>query len=209
MTEHCLCWRRNLRILEAEQGTQEWLDARLGRPSASQFSKLITTSGKPSASADDYISEMIAERITGEREPIFVNEWMQRGTELEPEARATYEFMNGIDVEEVGFILDDSGEFGCSPDGLVNDDGGVEFKCPSPKNHIAWSRKGVCPSKHYAQVQGCLYITGREWWDFMSYHPEMKPFIVRVERDEKFISKLAEQISLAVEEIKSEVRNLT
>ena len=209
MTEQSLCWRRNLKILEAEQGTQEWLDARLGRPSASQFYKLITTSGKPSASADDYISEMIAERITGESEPIYVNEWMQRGTELEPEARATYEFIHGVDVKEVGFILDDSGEFGCSPDGLVGDDGGVEFKCPAPKNHIAWSRKGVCPSKHYAQVQGCLYITGREWWDFMSYHPDMKPFIVRVERNEEFIEKLAEQISLAVEEIKSEVRNLT
>ena len=198
-----------MKILQAEQGTQEWLDARLGRPSASQFYKLITTSGKPSASADDYISEMIAERITGESEPIYVNEWMQRGTELEPEARATYEFIHGVDVKEVGFILDDSGEFGCSPDGLVGDDGGVEFKCPAPKNHIAWSRKGVCPSKHYAQVQGCLYITGREWWDFMSYHPDMKPFIVRVERNEEFIEKLAEQISLAVEEIKSEVRNLT
>ena len=209
MTEQWQCWRRNLKILQADQGTQEWLDARLGRPSASQFCKLITTAGKPSASADDYISEMIAERITGEREPNYVNEWMQRGTELEPEARATYEFIHGVDVEEVGFILDDSGEFGCSPDGLVGEDGGVEFKCPAPKNHIAWSRKGVCPSKHYAQVQGCLYITGRKWWDFMSYHPEMKPFIVRVERDEEFIEKLAEQISLAVEEIKSEVRNLT
>ena len=209
MTEHCLCWRRNLKILQADQGTQEWLDARLGCPSASQFCKLVTTAGKPSASADDYISELIAERITGEREPIYVNEWMQRGTELEPEARATYEFMNGVDVQEVGFILDDSGEFGCSPDGLIGEDGGVEFKCPAPKNHIAWSRKGVCPSKHYAQVQGCLYITGREWWDFMSYHPDMKPFVVRVERNEEFIEKLAEQISLAVEEIKSEVRNLT
>ena len=209
MTEQWQCWRRNLKILQADQGTQEWLDARLGCPSASQFCKLVTTAGKPSASADDYISELIAERITGEREPIYVNEWMQRGTELEPEARATYEFIHGVDVEEVGFILDDSGEFGCSPDGLVGEDGGVEFKCPAPKNHIAWSRKGVCPSKHYAQVQGCLYITGRKWWDFMSYHPDMKPFIVRVERDEEFIEKLAEQISLAVEEIKSEVRNLT
>jgi hypothetical protein len=197
-----------VQILKAEQGTQEWLDARLGRPSASQFSKLVTTAGKPSASADDYISEMIAERITGEREPIYVNEWMQRGTELEPRARETYEFMYDVDVQEVGFILDDSGEFGCSPDGLIGEDGGVEFKCPAPKNHIAWSRKGKCPSKHYAQVQGCLYITGRKWWDFMSYHPDMKPFVVRVERDEEFIAKLAEQISLAVEEIKSEVENL-
>ena len=198
-----------MQILQADQGTQEWLDARLGRPSASQFSKLITTAGKPSASADEYINILIAERILGESEPIYVNEWMQRGTELEPEARAMYELMHSVDVEEVGFILDDSGEFGCSPDGLIGEDGGVEFKCPAPKNHIAWSRKGVCPSKHYAQVQGCLYITGRKWWDFMSYHPEMKPFIVRVERDEEFIEKLAEQISLAVEEIKSEVRNLT
>ena len=198
-----------MQILQADQGTQEWLDARLGRPSASQFSKLITTAGKPSASADEYINILIAERILGESEPIYVNEWMQRGTELEPEARAMYELMHSVDVEEVGFILDDSGEFGCSPDGLIGEDGGVEFKCPAPKNHIAWSRKDVCPSKHYAQVQGCLYITGREWWDFMSYHPEMKPFIVRVERDEEFIEKLAEQISLAVEEIKSEVRNLT
>ncbi len=197
-----------MQILKAEQGTKEWLGARLGRPSASQFSKLVTTAGKPSASADDYISEMIAERITGEREPIYVNEWMQRGTELEPRARETYEFMYDVDVQEVGFILDDSGEFGCSPDGLIGEDGGVEFKCPAPKNHIAWSRKGKCPSKHYAQVQGCLYITGRKWWDFMSYHPDMKPFVVRVERDEEFIAKLAEQISLAVEEIKSEVENL-
>ena len=209
MIKQLQCWRENVQVLKAEQGTQEWLDARLGRPSASQFSKFVTTAGKPSASADDYINELIAERITGEREPIYVNEWMQRGTELEPRARETYEFIYDVDVQEVGFILDDSGEFGCSPDGLIGEDGGVEFKCPSPKNHIAWSRKGKCPSKHYAQVQGCLYITGREWWDFMSYHPDMKPFIVRVERDEEFIAKLAEQISLAVEEIKSEVRNLT
>ncbi len=198
-----------MQILQADQGTQEWLDARLGRPSASQFSKLITTAGKPSASADEYINILIAERILGESEPIYVNEWMQRGTELEPEARAMYELMHSVDVEEVGFILDDSGEFGCSPDGLIGEDGGVEFKCPAPKNHIAWSRKGECPSKHYAQVQGCLYITGREWWDFMSYHPDMKPFVVRVERNEEFIEKLAKQINLAVEEIKSEVRNLT
>lgn len=209
MTEPCQCWRRNLQVLDAEQGTQEWLDARLGKPSASQFFKLITAKGKPSASADDYINSMIAERITGQREQIFVNEWMQRGTELEPEARSTYEFMNGVAVQEVGFILDDSGEFGCSPDGLVGEDGGVEFKCPTPTNHIKWSRQGVCPSKHYAQVQGCMYITGRKWWDFMSYHPEINPFIVRVERDQDFIDKLAEQISLAVNEIKSEVRNLT
>ena len=197
-----------MRILEAEQGSEEWLAARVGRPSASQFHKLVTSKGKASTSADKYIDLMISERLTGRSELIFVTDAMQRGTDLEPEARAYYELVTGNEVEEVGFILDDSGEFGCSPDGLVGYDGGVEIKCPAAHNHVAWARKGVCPSKHYAQVQGCMYITGRKWWDFMSYHPDIKPLIVRVERDEEFITNLAEQILLAVTEIISEVRNL-
>ena len=196
-----------MKILEAEQGTQEWLDARLGRPSASQFHKLITTKGKPSTSADGYINTLIAERLMGYSEPLFVTDAMQRGTDLEPEARETYEFINNVQVQEVGFILDDSGEFGCSPDGLV-DDGGLEIKCPAAHNHIAWARKKACPSKHFAQVQGCMWITDRKWWDFMSYHPDMKPFIVRVERDEEFITQLAVQVKAAVDEIISEVENL-
>ena len=197
-----------MRILEAEQGSEEWLAARVGRPSASQFHKLVTSKGKASASADKYIDLMISERLTGRSEPIFVTDAMQRGSDLEPEARAYYELVTGNEVEEVGFILDNSGEFGCSPDGLVGYDGGVEIKCPAAHNHVEWARKGVCPPKHYAQVQGCMYITGRKWWDFMSYHPDMKFMIVRVERDEEFITNLAEQILLAVTEIISEVRNL-
>lgn len=194
-------------ILEAEQGTQEWLAARVGRPSASQFHKLVTSKGKPSTSADKYIDLMISERLTGRSEPIFVTDAMRRGTDLEPEARAYYELVTGNGVEEVGFILDNSGEFGCSPDGLVGD-GGLEIKCPAAHNHVEWARKKVCPSKHFAQVQGCMWITDRKWWDFMSYHPDMKPFIVRVERDEEFITQLAVQVKAAVDEIISEVENL-
>jgi hypothetical protein len=197
-----------MRILEAEQGSEEWLAARVGRPSASQFHKLVTSKGKASASADRYIDLMISERLTGRSEPIFVTDAMQRGNFLEPEARAAYELVTGNEVEEVGFILDNSGEFGCSPDGLVGDEGGIEIKCPAAHNHVTWAREKVCPTKHYAQVQGCMYITGRKWWDFMSYHPDIKPMIVRVERDEEFITNLAEQILLAVTEIISEVRNL-
>lgn len=196
-----------MKILEAEQGTQEWHDARLGRPSASQFHKLITTKGKPSTSADGYIDTLIAERLRGYSEPLFVTDAMQRGTDLEPEARETYEFINNVQVQEVGFILDDSGEFGCSPDGLI-EEGGLEIKCPAARNHRAWARKKVCPSKHFAQVQGCMWITDRKWWDFMSYHPDMEPFIVRVERDEEFITQLAVQVKAAVDEIISEVENL-
>ena len=197
-----------MQILQAEQGSQEWLDARLGRPSASQFHKLIKSNGKPSASADDYINAMIIERISGMSAPVFVTEWMTRGNELEPDARNLYTLITDNEVQEVGFILDNSGEFGCSPDGLIGEDGGIEIKCPAPSNHDKWSDKGVCPTKHYAQVQGCMWITERKWWDFMCYHPEKDPFIVRVERDEEFIKNLAEQVLLAVTEIISEVRNL-
>lgn len=196
-----------MQILKAEQGSQEWLDARLGRPSASQFHRLITAKGKPSASADNYIKSLIIERFSGMSAPVFVTDWMTRGNVLEPQARAMYEFITDTEVQEVGFILDDSGEYGCSPDGLL-EEGGVEFKCPAPANHEMWSKKGVCPTKHYAQVQGCMWIAEREWWDFMSYHPDMEPFIVRVERNEEFIDKLAEEVNQAVTEIISEVRNL-
>ena len=196
-----------MQILQAEQGSQEWLDARLGRPSASQFHKLITATGKPSSSADGYINTLIAERILGYSEPVFVSEWMTRGNELEPDARAMYELITDTEVEEVGFILDNSGEFGCSPDGLVGE-GGIEVKCPAPHNHIEWSRKGVCPSKHYAQVQGCMWITERDWWDFMSYHPEMPHLLVRARRNEKFIEAMAEQVLAAVETITTETERL-
>jgi hypothetical protein len=201
-----------MQILKAEQGTQEWLDARLGRPSASQFHKLIKSNGKPSASASDYINTMVVERISGMSTPVFVTDWMTRGNELEPDARNLYSLITDNEVEEVGFILDDSGEFGCSPDGLVSENGkpvgGLEIKCPAPGNHKTWSKKKVCPTKHYAQVQGCMWICQRDWWDFMSYHPDMDAFIVRVERNQEFIDKLAEEVDKAVTEIISETRNL-
>ncbi len=199
-------------ILNHEQGTKEWLNARLGRPSASQFHKLIKSNGKPSASASDYINTMVVERISGMSTPVFVTDWMTRGNELEPDARNLYSLITDNEVEEVGFILDDSGEFGCSPDGLVSENGkpvgGLEIKCPAPGNHKAWSKKKVCPTKHYAQVQGCMWICQRDWWDFMSYHPDMDPFIVRVDRNQEFIDKLAEEVDKAVIEIISETRNL-
>ena len=87
-------------ILDQEQGSEEWLRVRLGRPSASMFNKLITQTGKPSSSADGYINELIAERLTGKSEPFYVTEWMERGTALEPEAREAYEFITGNQVME-------------------------------------------------------------------------------------------------------------
>ena len=195
-------------ILNDEQGSPEWLASRLGRPSASMFSNLITTSGKPSSSAKKYIAEMVAERLTGRSKPFYTNDHMERGNFLEPEAREAYEFITELEVVETGFILHDSEEFGCSPDGLVANDGGLEIKCPSTAVHVSYLRKKVVPAKYYQQVQGCMWITGREWWDFMSYHPEMPHLLVRARRDEKFIEAMAEQVLAAVETITTETERL-
>ena len=191
-------------ILTDEQGSPEWLASRLGRPSASMFSSLITTSGKPSSSAKKYIAEMGAERLTGRSKPFYTNDHMERGNFLEPEAREAYEFITDLEVVETGFILHDSEEFGCSPDGLVANDGGLEIKCPSDGVHAGYLIDGKVPTKYYQQVQGCMWVTGRDWWDFMSYHPEMPHLLVRMERNEEFIEAMATEVNKAVEIIVKE-----
>ena len=179
-----------MRIINCEQGSPEWLQARLGVPSASSYSKLITTTGKASAQAEAYINQLVAERITGESSFFQVTDPMQRGMDLEPEARVRYEMETGNLVEQVGFLMHDTLEAGASPDGLVGESGGLEIKCPMPSTHIEYLRDGRLPSKYIQQVQGCLWISGRDWWDFMSYHPKMTPLIIRVYRDEVFIKAL-------------------
>ena len=194
-----------MRIDQNEQGSPEWLAARLGIPSASMFAKLVTTKGIWSASADAYINQLVAERLTGEREEVFQSHHMLRGTELEPDARDLYSLMNDAEVTEVGFCLHDTLSAGCSPDGLIGEDGGLEIKCPAPSTHVEYLSGGVLPSKYKQQVMGCLWITGREWWDFVSYHPTMKPLIVRVERDEEYIAALEKCVTKAVNLIEENV----
>jgi hypothetical protein len=189
-----------------EQGTDAWLAARLGKPSASCFSKLITMTGKPSASADGYINLLLAERLTGKSEPHYTSEAMILGTEREPEARADYEFITGNKVDQFGFILDDSQSYGCSPDGLIGDDGGLEVKCPAQTTQAGyWRDKQSGVKKYYQQIQGCMWVTGRKWWDFFSYHPDMPHVLVRVKRDQDYIDKLSEQVLLATSTIESEM----
>jgi hypothetical protein len=189
-----------------EQGTDAWLAARLGKPSASCFSKLITMTGKPSSSADGYINLLLAERLTGKSEPHYTSEAMILGTEREPEARADYEFITGNKVDQFGFILNESQSYGCSPDGLVGDDGGLELKCPAQTTQAGYWRdpqSGV--KKYYQQIQGCMWVTGRKWWDFFSYHPDMPHVLVRVKRDQDYIDKLSEQVLLATSTIETEM----
>lgn len=195
-----------MRLIECEQGSEEWLKARLGVPSASNFSKLITMKGTLSTQAKAYVDALVAETITGESTYVKVTDAMQRGTELEPYARERYFYETGNSVEEVGFCLHDDYQAGASPDGLIGEDGGLEIKCPLGGTMVSYLRVGRLPSKYWQQVQGCLHITGRKWWDFMAYHPDMKPLIVRVERDEAFIAALNALLIDVVKEIESLVK---
>ena len=193
-------------ILDMEQGSDEWLAARLGRPSASMFSKLITTKGKPSTQAGGYINKLAGERLSGESEAFYSNEHMVRGTELEPEAREAYEFISGNAVLEVGFIVDPNFEYGCSPDGLIGTDGGIEIKCPAATTMMKYYQDNEELVKaYYQQIQGCMWVTKRDWWDAFAYHPKMKHVLVRVPRDDAFIAKLAVEVEAAVIEIKNQV----
>jgi len=196
------------------QGSDEWFASRLGRPSASMFNKLITSAGKASSQADGYINDLIEERLKGVRVPVYVNEHMQRGNFLEPDARKMYEFVTEQEVTEYGFILDDSGEFGCSPDGIIKDsdgnfEGGLEIKCPTDSNLIGYHRNNKSfVTKYKQQVQGCMLLTGVKWYDLMAYSEELPHLIVRVERDDEYIEKLAAEVQKAVDIIVNETENL-
>lgn len=187
-------------LLDVEQRSDEWLKLRCGVATASCFDRIITpATGKASASAVAYRRELLAEWITGQ--PVSVKEsgWMQRGTEMEPEARAFYEFESDAQVTEAGFVfLDERRLIGCSPDGLVGDDGLVEIKCPSPGVHVSYLIDAKMPTAYIPQVQGALWVTGRQWCDFVSYHPEIEPLVVRVNRDEPYIAKMATLIEAFV-----------
>lgn len=187
--------------LDMAQGSPEWLEARLGVPTASCFDKLITPTGKSSTQADGYANTLIAEWLSGASAgaDLSGNQWVQRGNELEPQARAYYEFQTDCSVQQIGFVLRDDRQVGCSPDGLVTDVGLVEIKCPAPHTHVGYLLSGEAPAQYRPQVQGQMWITERNWCDFLSFHPLMPPVLVRVERDDKYIKTLSVEVEKLLE----------
>lgn len=181
---------------DVPQGSTDWLRLRMGRPTASEFHRIITPTGKPSTQASDYVNDLLGELILGRPLGGESFPWMDRGKSLEEEARRFYEFQRGVEVELIGFATTDDGLIGASPDGLVGTDGLVEIKCPAPGNHVGYlldSARGA-DAKYMPQLQGQLYVTGRDYSEIISYHPEMPAAIVRVNRDEKFIKVLADEL---------------
>lgn len=177
--------------LDCEQGTEEWLAARLGIPTGTGFKNIVTTGGEKSGSWIKYLAELVAESIEGKSESIKTPD-MERGNELEPKARMAYEFLTDNEVIQVGGVyLDEKKEVMISPDGLMPSlKKGLEIKCPKMKTHIKYLLEGGVPSEYLMQVQSALWVTGYETWDFISYCPEYKKqplYLYTATRNEKLM----------------------
>lgn len=190
-----------LKIYDVQQGSAEWLLARLGKITASNFDKVITKTGKPSAQVEDLINTAVAEAIIGEPIETYQSDAMLRGQILEPEALEFFNFVHGTNFKPVGFI--DSGlNYGCSPDAIdwTNAEG-LELKCPLAHTHVKYLSSNALPEIYKLQVQGGMLVTGFDTWRFASYHPNLPFFSVTVPRDEKIITSLRDGLLKASEEI--------
>lgn len=183
------------------QGTDEWKALRLGKVTASRVADVVAkTKSGYSASRANYAGQIIAERLTGTVSESFTNAAMQHGTETEPEARAAYEFYQGVTVQQVAFVAHPSiDQAGCSPDGLIDEDGLIEIKCPNTATHLETLLGQSVPGKYETQIQFQLACTGRQYCDFVSYDqrmPEnMRLFIKRVMRDQARIHDLETEVA--------------
>lgn len=205
-------------LIPYAQGTPEWLKARAGVFTASTFADLmaVTRSG-PSTSRARLITKLAIERITGEAQTTFQNDAMRRGNELEPFARAAYEAETGVLVKTVGLALHDAFPFvGASMDGLVGDDGLVEFKCPDNQDkHVQALRDGAHADEYQWQIQGQLWVSGRQWCDAVSFDPRFPEGLQlatkRVERHGPSLDKLEAAAIIAnaeAEELVAELLNM-
>ena len=198
-------------ILDIEQGTDEWLKARSAIPTASMFSSIITSTGKASTSSKTYMNQLLAEHIAGGPVDAWEgNKFTSIGTEREPESRALYSLITDNDVNEVGFVFkDDKKLVGCSPDGLVGDNGLVEFKNPKASTLIGYKLANKIPAGYIPQIQGQLWVTGRDWCEFMAYHPDIGHFFIRADRDEKYITTMSGMINKFIDEMLEKREKLT
>jgi putative phage-type endonuclease len=197
-----------------DQGTEEWFTIRIGKVTASRVADVIAkTKTGYSATRDNYMAQLICERLTGLKGESFTNAAMQHGTDTEPLARAAYEALQDVLVDEVGFVPHPTIEMaGASPDGLVGDDGLLEIKCPNTATHIETLISKVVPGKYNTQMQFQMACTGRQWCDFVSFDnrlPEMfQLFVTRVPRDEVFIRLIESEIVQFLAELDDKINKL-
>jgi len=211
-------WRKReigkIMIEMIEQRSDEWFAARIGKVTASRVADVIAkTKTGYSATRDNYMAQLVCERLTGQKGESFTNAAMQWGTETEPLARISYEVAQNVLVDEVGFVPHPTIEMaGASPDGLVGDDGLLEIKCPNTATHIETLLSQTVPTKYYTQMQFQLASTGRKWCDFVSFDnrlpKELQLFVKRVLRDDMYIRLMEEEIIKFLNELDVKIAQL-
>jgi len=197
-----------------EQRTEAWHLQRLGKVTASRVADVIAkTKSGPSASRENYATQLVLERLTNSVGEAYSNAAMQWGTDQEPNARNAYELKMSTFVKEVGFIdhpiIDMSG---ASPDGFVGEDGLVEIKCPNSSTHIDTLVSQKIPAKYLPQMQWQMACTGRKWCDFVSFDPRMPEnlqlFVKRIEFEAQYVKMLELEITEFLEEVNQKVITL-
>lgn len=182
-----------LTVYDCEQGSEDWFRARMGIPTASEFGTVLAPrAGSEGKMRRTYLHKLAGEIITGEPMERYGNAHMERGNEMEAEARSLYAFMSDADPTQIGFLR--NGQKGCSPDSLIGDAGMLEIKTKLPHLLIDCILKDDFPAEHKAQCQGALWVAEREWVDIAVYWPRMPLFVKRAYRDEEYISKLSDAI---------------
>lgn len=201
-------------MTEIVQGSDAWFFARLGKVTASRIADVIAkTKTGYSASRDNYMAQLVCERLTGQKGESFTNAAMQWGTETEPQARAAYSAARFEIVEEVGFVNHPTIEAaGASPDGLVGALGLIEIKCPNTATHIETLLSQTVPTKYFTQMTWQMICTGRHWCDFVSYDPRLSPelqlFIKRVEYDPVYGAMLEKEVISFLKELDNKIEQL-
>lgn len=185
----------DIQIIEGDQGDASWHEIRRGIPTASRYATLMAKKGDRSGRLT-YLYQLAGERITGEPTESYSNEAMEAGKNDEPDLRRHYEFVRDCEIRQIAFVR--NGKTGCSPDGLIGDDGVLEIKRTAPHLLIPMLLEPTkFPPKHFWQCQGALMVTGRAWCDLLVGHPRMPgKLLIRTERDEEAIQDLRNEIDV-------------
>ena len=194
-----------MKVHKVEQGTDEWHKLRLGKVTGSRLKDVLSKGrgSAPSKTRLNYMYQVVAERLTGQPQDTYSNEYMEWGQETEAQAKSHYEYMESVYTDKVGFV--EMNEWiGASPDALIGDDGLLEIKCPKSVTQIQRAALGEFPSEYTAQVQGQIWVCEREWCDFVSFDPRIRGdasyFKIRVFRDDEFINDMAMKIDQFITE---------
>ena len=193
-----------------QENREEWLKQRLGLVTGSAISNVLMDSSK--AGYRNYMAQLVCERLTGEPTETYISPAMQHGIDTEDEARAAYMARNAVIVEEVGFIRHPKLEAGCSPDGIVGQDGLIEIKCVQPATALDLLESKKVPTDHYNQIQWQLAVTGRDWCDYVVYQPKLperlRLNVMRVVRNQSDILNMTVKVEQFLEELNRKVKKL-